>query len=479
MRARQAAERKRQAAMSEQEKDAEAQAAWAEGQERRKKAEAMTPEEENAERDELEKLAKEHEEAFTKKWDEWAPQRKYAAKLKTAKGQADLLKVLITMISVPPAMMEDRWPRWVNCESGLVSLEPPSWVPEQGRWRAGIYPHDPAARTTYCVRAKYVPGPMQCPMFWRMLLRVCGGDPAVAEYLLKCLGYALLGENPEQVIFFLNGPTKSGKSQLLYIVSQVLGETLAHESQSDLICVVRHGRNARTENSIRGKRFITITETSQFKHVDEAQVKRLTGEPVISVDRHYAKEELRTPATFTMFIATNEMPSLTNFDAAMKERVIVIPCGDTIPAHQRDKRLAEKILATERDGIFSLLVKACREYHRTRLSQPHAVVMETEKYQGEQNTVANFLADFAMLVPPNEVTGIARVPMPQAWDYYRRWSRGETHLGRNEFYEHMARQPGVTRVDNGGSVRVFEGFFWKPEAAPEKYGESRNPEDRN
>lgn len=381
-------------------------------------------------------------------WKPWEPAAKYLAGLKRAAGAAALRKTLAEVCGVSADDMAEKHPRWLNCANGTVDL-----VTRELR------PHNPADMITYCVPADYRPQ-ARCPLFWSLVLRACGGDYDVAEYLVKAIGYALLGENPEQLIFFIDGPTKSGKSVLLAVARSVLGE-LAHESQAELITVVRHGRNARTENSIRGKRLITITETSSFMHIDEGQLKRLTGEPVISVNQHYAKTEIKAPVTWTPFVATNEMPSLTNFDDALRERIVVIPGGPTIPPEQRDKHLAERITATEREGVLAMLVAGCAEYHRSGLEMPLAVQVKTGQYRGEQDTVTNFIADTCIMLNGAQVNGVRPgIPMPQVWTAYRRWARGETHLSRNEFYEQMGRQPGVVRVDNGGSVRRFDGIYW-------------------
>jgi P4 family phage/plasmid primase-like protien len=375
---------------------------------------------------------------------EVAPAAKYLAGLRKAAGQRSLLTVLASQCGTDTSVLDESAPRVLNCANGTVSLE-----------TGLIRPHDPADLLTYCVATPWLAG-AQCPMFLQLVHRMTGGTDGVTHYVLAALGYALLGENPERLIFFLNGPTSSGKSQLLYIVRSVLG-SLAVESEADLITLVRHGRNARTENSIRGARLVTITETTGWMHIDEGQVKRITGEPVIAVNQHYAKTVIKTPVTWTIFIATNKMPALTDYDDAMRERVVVIPCGETIPVHQRDKRLAEKILATEREGILNLLIRSCAWYHRAGLIMPVAVQMETGRYRGQQDTVANFIAECMALCPwPAD----ASIPKMEAWGMYQRWARGENHLRKQEFYEHMARQPGITDHDNGGSVRQYEGVRW-------------------
>lgn len=380
-------------------------------------------------------------------WAPFEPAAKYAAGLLKAGPRAALLTVLADHAGIADEEMEERNPGLLNFANGTVDLG-----------TGFIRPHNPADMITYCLDVNYQPG-SRCERFLALAHRMLGGDTAVLWYLLKLAGYALLGDNREQKIIFINGPTGSGKSQFLYILTEVLG-ALAHSSQPDLITVVRHGRNARTENSIRGARVITITETSQYMNIEEAQLKRLTGEAMISVDQHYAKTELKTPVTWLIFVATNQLPTLTNFDAAMRRRIIVIPGGPTIPDELMDTRIAAKILSAEREGILALLVAGCAEYCRTGTISdwPLAVQMATESYQTEQNTVANFVAD-TMVIGGWSADGIHQ---QDTWRAYQDWSTGSSRLGRNEFYEHLRKVPGMNYDD---ASRRFRGVAWNREWA--------------
>ena len=390
--------------------------------------------------------------AVAAEWKKWEPAERYAAGLRRSAGKASLERYLATACAVPDGELDERNPELVSTASGTVSL------------RTGqVRPHDPADMITHCLPDAYVPG-APCPRFLGVLHTVCGGKADVAWYLLKLLGYAMLGDNREQRVVFISGPTGNGKSTLLHVVSSVLGP-LAHESQAALITVTRHGRNARTENSIRGARLITITETSEWMHIEEAQLKRLTGERVISVDQHYAKTELRTPVTWLIVIATNQMPGLTNFDEALRRRIIVIPGGPSVPAHLVDTLLADKILAEEREGVLALLIAAAREYFRAGLGDvPLEVQVTTDGYAAEQDTVAQFLADCCLLSPSLNGHVPPHVPMNGAWRGYCAWSQGGPRLGRNEFYTRLASQAGVSRNDVS---RRFEGITWDPQKATE------------
>jgi putative DNA primase/helicase len=379
-------------------------------------------------------------------WAPWEAAVKYHAGLYRSAGHGALLKMLTGQCGTPGAVLDEHQPGWLNLADRTLHLDGSGW-----------HPHNPADLLPYALDVPWLPG-ARCPQFCALARRAVGGDEDVFRYLMTALGYAMLGSNPERLIFFLDGPTSSGKSALLHIVRTLLGP-LAHASQAALITVVRHGRNARTMNSIRGKRLITITETETRMTIDEGQVKMLTGEREIAVDQHYAKTEIRTPVTWVIFVATNKMPSLTDFEPAMRERVVVIPGGPTIPEHERDKRLADRIIGEEGPAIVAALAAACAQYHRSGLVMPLAVRMKTDTYAAEQNTVENFLADTCQFAGGYAPGGVAiSIHQHEMWLQYLSWSRGGARLGRTEFQKQVADHPLITL-----SRRRFEGVFWNQE----------------
>lgn len=377
------------------------------------------------------------------------PGIKYACGLMGTRGRNSLLATLATVTAETGEAFDERHPGWLNCANGTVHLDGSGW-----------HPHDPADRLAYCLDMAWRPELAgQCPKFLALVSRTCG-SPEVTGYLLRCLGYALLGSNPKRKFFIIKGPTSNGKTTILTIVSRLLG-SLSHESSRDLIAVTRHGRNARTENSIRGKRLITIAETSEHMTIDEAQLKHLTGESQISVNRHYALEEIRTLVTFTIFMATNEMPALPAFDAAIRERACVIPCdGPTVPEHERDETLAEQILAQEGEAVLATLIAACAHAGASGLQPPAQAVMATDIYEGSQDTVAAFISDCCLMRPEPVPAGSAppHVLAREAWPRYLDWGRGVQLLKKMQFFDAMARQPGVAYNQ---PLRRFEGLSWR------------------
>jgi putative DNA primase/helicase len=260
-----------------------------------------------------------------------------------------------------------------------------------------MYPHSPAWMMTYCLDTPYVPG-ARGEGWERLAWHVAGESTPVAQYMIRMLGYSLLGDNREQLVFFLKGPTGSGKSQLLEAVMAVLGP-LAHSSTGALISRNKTERHARVENSIARKRFVVIDESAERIMVDEGQLKRLTGSGVVSRSKLYESEEIPTIVTWAIWQATNEMPTLTGFDAAIRRRLRAIPCGSTIESGDVIKNLGRMLAATEAEAILACLVAGCMEYLASGERCPAEVELATAEYESEQNTAAAFRGECTMDVP--------------------------------------------------------------------------------
>ena len=337
------------------------------------------------------------EKATAATWKKWDTPVKYHAGLKKTAGSRSLLAKLADLRGVSEEHMADRWPEHLNCANGIVSL------------RTGhLLPHDPRAMMTYCLPVPYVPG-ARCERWEQLLWNVTGKNPEVAAYTVRMLGYSCLGDNREQLIFFMHGKTGSGKSQVVEAVAGVLGP-VAHSSGGALISRSRNERHARVENSIAGKRLITIDESAERVRVDEGQVKRLTGAARISRNQLYAAVETPVRVSGTIWQATNEMPTISGFDGAIKRRVRAVPCGSTIDEGAQEKKIAERLARDEGEAILASLVWGAMDYFANGESRPAEVELATAQYEAEQNTAAAFREECTMAVPDWNGDGHASWP---------------------------------------------------------------------
>ena len=90
-------------------------------------------------------------------------------------------------------------PHLLNCKNGVVDLR-----------NGKIVAHEASNRFTYCVNADYVPSRDTSP--WdQYLASVVGDYDNIAEWLQMAVGYSISGYTNEEILFYLHGPTRSGK----------------------------------------------------------------------------------------------------------------------------------------------------------------------------------------------------------------------------------------------------------------------------
>jgi P4 family phage/plasmid primase-like protien len=369
-------------------------------------------------------------------WAPWEKTAAYAAGLRRSAGASSLGKVLSSVCGISSEEMTDRWPGHLNVANGILELA-----------TGQLWPHARQARMTYCLEAAWNPD-ATCPLFSSLLWRAAGEVPAVYETLADALGYCIGGHNDLQRVFFLNGPAASGKTRLLEVVSTVLGP-LAHQGDVALFAHHRERRNAREEHSVRGARLVAIAEASNRVNIEEAQLKRLTGQAEISTNEHYKAVKNRTRVTWVIIMATNEMPSVLKLDGGLRRRIIVIPMGPSIPPSEQDTRIGEKITAAEKDGVLALLVSA---YQRAMCHQfadlPPEVTQETEHWITDQDTIETWLGECAQLAPDGWWSLNGQAPKEQPadlWDSYNRFHGPVPHYNRLEFFRELEGRHGIAR----------------------------------
>jgi putative DNA primase/helicase len=89
--------------------------------------------------------------------------------------------------------------------------------------------------------------------------------------------------------------------------------------------------------------------------------------------------------TFKLILSGNHRSSITNLGEAMRRRLQIIPFAVTIPAAERDPRLAERLEA-EWPGILSQAIEGC-EWQKDGLAPPAAVREATHAYLAVETTV--------------------------------------------------------------------------------------------
>ena len=230
----------------------------------------------------------------------------------------------------------------------------------------------------------------RCPTFERFLNQITNADDDLIEFLMKACGYSLTGITSEQCFFILYGTGANGKSTLLNVLHMVLGDYAMH-SRTETFLSKRSEGIGNDLARLRGARFVDAVEADGGAYLAEERIKQVTGgDPVTA--RFLYHEDFEFKPAFKLWVAVNHKPVIRGTEEAIWRRIRLIPFTFTIPEHERDKGLLEKLRA-EAPGILALFVRGCLDWQRKGLGMPPAVKSATSTYRGEMDTVAEFLSE--------------------------------------------------------------------------------------
>jgi putative DNA primase/helicase len=164
----------------------------------------------------------------------------------------------------------DRKPMLLNVADGTLDLE--TFV---------LRPFDKNDLLTGALAVPYTPGARS--EFWarhiRYLAAASDGTPRpeLEAFYWRALGYTLLGDNPERVLFFLKGRTTAGKSVLQEGVRALFGDYAGALSFHSLLKPgrLRTGGDTTRPDLVQllGKRFVTAGEPNPDGDFDVALIK--------------------------------------------------------------------------------------------------------------------------------------------------------------------------------------------------------------
>jgi len=287
-----------------------------------------------------------------------------------------------------------------NCQNGTIDLH------------TGIFsPHKREDFITLISPVEYDPD-AHSSLWEQHLLRVTGNDKELIAYLQRVFGYCLTGETKEQVIFFVFGPTKTGKSKTIGAIEWVLGD-YAKQTPSETLLLKKYSGHSDKARLV-GSRMVVAVEAERGERLASASIKNMTGGDRMAA-RFLYKENFEFEPTFKIFLIANDKPLIRGEDNAMWERVKLIPFKQFIPLAERDKDLGEK-LKEEGKGILAWMVKGCLEWQKHKdLVQPEQVTTETAIYRNEMDILADFIDDCCI------VERTARVAHSDLYQAYEEW----------------------------------------------------------
>lgn len=300
----------------------------------------------------------------------------------------------------------DQHPWLLNVLNGTIDL------------RTGeLGPHDPAHLITR--QAPVVFDPEARAPLWLACLRRWQPSRRMRSYLGRVIGSAATGV-PVEMLFVNLGDGANGKGKFFGALFEVLGPDYAVVAHKSLLIAARHDEHDTVKARLFGARLAVAGETGVGDRLNEAKVKELTGGDRLEA-RRMREDPWQFEPSHTLFVHTNNRPTVSGGDEGIWRRLRLIPWDVTIPEAERDLALADK-LATEKSGILNWIVAGAKEWHENGLEfdEPPAVVDATAGYRQDEDHFTRFLDERCELGPAQQV------PAAKLRGDYERWCAAES-----------------------------------------------------
>ena len=279
----------------------------------------------------------------------------------------------------------DANPYLINCLNGTYDLSDYSFRP--ARWDDFL--------TMQTAFRHTVSRDVRCERWEKFIDEVTEGDKEKADFLQRALGYSMLGLSNEECMFILHGKTtRNGKSTMLNTIETMLGD-YARVAPVGIICKSDRLRDAEAASptlaGLKGKRFVTMSESNEYGKLDEEQIKKFTGGEEITARALYQAATTYLPQ-FTLWLSCNDLPMVTDKSIFASERIKVVEFNRHFKPEEQDINLKADLTTQEAmSGIFMWLIRGYIRYRERGLTMPPHMKKVVKQYEKDNDLVLQFL----------------------------------------------------------------------------------------
>ncbi|QLI45380.1 DNA primase [Bacillus pumilus] len=327
-----------------------------------------------------------------------------------------------------------------NCDNGVINLK-----------TGELRPHD---RNLLLTKMSHIPyeKDADCPNwinFLESIFLTTTGDPdhELIEYLQKAIGYSLTGVTKEQIMFFLFGNGRNGKSTFINVIQDILGD-YARQTNSDTFLKKKNESGINNDVArLDGARFVSAVESEEGQQLSEALVKQITGGEKMSA-RFLRQEYFEFTPEFKVFFTTNHKPIIKGGDNGIWRRIKLVPFTVTIPEEKIDADLPEK-LKREMPGILRWIVDGCLKWQKEGLKDPKAIRNATQGYREDMDILGPFLNENCTIHED------ASIEAKILYENYKKWcfQNDEIDLKNRSFYRQL--EVRGFKKENGTKNKVY------------------------
>ncbi len=310
---------------------------------------------------------------------------------------------------------------------------------------------------TKCLSAEYKPN-SKPKKFLKFLDEVFEGNNDKIEYVRKILAYCMTGETNEQKFFIFYGEGANGKSVLLDVFSNILGEYSATGKKTAFM----DNKNSSSSDeyflaNLPGKRLVLVNETKNGDKLSEAFVKEVTGGDNINARQIFGKSFEFKPE-FKLIFVTNHVPRIDFSDSAIKRRIVPIKFGRVFQPHERNNNLTNELLE-ERDEIVSWIVD-CKIYDTGLGEMSDNIKNDLDTIEADQDILQQWIDEMCLTNNVEDTTKLSVL-----LHEYNRWAK------RNKYYEMNPTSFGMKLAKKFTKIKKNDGGYYKGITVKEYKGE--------
>lgn len=240
-----------------------------------------------------------------------------------------------------------------------------------------------------------------------------GADAELIAFVQRLLGYCISGLVHEHVLPVLHGAGANGKSTLIGVVQDLLGDH-AITAPDGLVIATDHAPHPERIAHLRGRRLVVSHELEERAVLAEQAVKTLTGGDTLSARELYGRRFNFKP-THKVLLVTNHRPRVRGTDHAIWRRIRLVPFDVVVPPDRQDPDLRRRLLEEHGSAVLAWLVEGAVRWHREGLGSAERVSLATDAYRRASDVFGAFLEERTEAVPR------MRTKVGDLWASWRNW----------------------------------------------------------
>lgn len=228
----------------------------------------------------------------------------------------------------------------------------------------------------------------KCPQFEKFVSEIFSGNAELVRFVQNFFGYGLTGVIKQHVLFILYGRGRNGKTTLLNVISNLMGDYATVLDPG----ILERKRDAIISDGLNlvGARLARAIEIKEDVQLNEQRVKSWTGGDKLRVRPHYARSFEFFP-THKLVVAFNHLPIIHDHTPAMEARLRLIPFDRNFESEGIADPDLELKLKGESSGILNWLLEGVRRWDTEGLPPPEVVQIRTTSYHFDSNPIKEFV----------------------------------------------------------------------------------------